>query len=141
MPRRPLLIRGRHTIVDAYGSPIEPRGGTVALCCCGASVIKPFCDRTRTFNGFRSDDEDRGRRELERPTGAARRPRSAPVATPPASTGSVVQVVSHAHQGEREVRGSRGSRLVVPGSQEAGTGTTCHRSALSRRRSSRPGRR
>jgi CDGSH-type Zn-finger protein len=55
-PDGPLLIRGRPTIVDADGNSVEPRRGTVALCRCGASAIKPFCDGTHKINGFRSDD-------------------------------------------------------------------------------------
>lgn len=55
-PDGPLLVRGRPTIVDADGNTVESRRGTVALCRCGASAIKPFCDGTHKINGFRSDD-------------------------------------------------------------------------------------
>lgn len=55
-PDGPLLVRGRPVIVDADGKEISAGRGTVALCRCGASAIKPFCDGTHKVNGFRSDD-------------------------------------------------------------------------------------
>jgi len=55
-PDGPLLVRGRPTITDVDGRVVEARRGTVALCRCGASAIKPFCDGTHKVNGFRTDD-------------------------------------------------------------------------------------
>ena len=51
-PRGPLLVRGDFEILDADGEVIEPRRGTVALCRCGGSAIKPFCDGTHKLNRF-----------------------------------------------------------------------------------------
>lgn len=40
----PLLVRGAVRIESADGDAIEPNRRTVALCRCGVSSIKPFCD-------------------------------------------------------------------------------------------------
>ena len=50
-PQGPLLVRGDFEIVDADGNTIERRR-TVALCRCGGSAIKPYCDGTHKANGF-----------------------------------------------------------------------------------------
>jgi CDGSH-type Zn-finger protein len=55
-PDGPLLVRGEARIVDAEGNPIERRRRTVALCRCGLSSIKPFCDGTHKAAGFRTDE-------------------------------------------------------------------------------------
>ena len=51
-PRGPLLVRGDFEILDAEGQPVPQRPGTVALCRCGGSAIKPFCDGTHKLNRF-----------------------------------------------------------------------------------------
>ncbi len=48
----PLLLRGDFDITDARGNKVDARRGTVALCRCGGSAIKPFCDGTHKLNGF-----------------------------------------------------------------------------------------
>ncbi len=40
----PLLVRGNYVVKDGKGKKIPARRRTVALCCCGASSIKPWCD-------------------------------------------------------------------------------------------------
>jgi CDGSH-type Zn-finger protein len=41
------------TILDADGTMIVPEPGrAIALCRCGGSSTKPFCDRTHRENGF-----------------------------------------------------------------------------------------
>lgn len=50
----PLLVRGDFEIVSASGEPVERNRRTVALCRCGVSAIKPFCDGTHKLVGFRS---------------------------------------------------------------------------------------
>ncbi|WDG17262.1 CDGSH iron-sulfur domain-containing protein [Microbacterium sp. Clip185] len=55
-PDGPLLVRGEARIVDASGNPVERRRRTVALCRCGLSSIKPFCDGTHKAAGFRTDE-------------------------------------------------------------------------------------
>ncbi|MEU5839532.1 CDGSH iron-sulfur domain-containing protein [Streptomyces diacarni] len=51
-PQGPLLLRGDFEIVDAEGQSIEARKGPVALCRCGGSAIKPFCDGTHKLLKF-----------------------------------------------------------------------------------------
>jgi CDGSH-type Zn-finger protein len=48
----PLIVRGDFRLVDADGVEIDPGRGTVALCRCGKSGIKPFCDGTHKKSGF-----------------------------------------------------------------------------------------
>jgi len=48
----PYLIRGDFTILDQDGEEIERRRETVALCRCGRSQAKPFCDGTHKAIGF-----------------------------------------------------------------------------------------
>ncbi len=49
----PYLIRGGITVVDASGKPYESKE-VVALCRCGHSNNKPFCDGQHTAQGFES---------------------------------------------------------------------------------------
>ena len=51
----PLLVRGAVEIRDADGRLVPLQRRTVALCRCGVSAIKPFCDGTHKAVGFRSD--------------------------------------------------------------------------------------
>lgn len=55
-PDGPLLVRGDFELVDAAGAPIPRRRGTVALCRCGFSALKPYCDGSHKAAGFRSGD-------------------------------------------------------------------------------------
>jgi len=50
----PLLVRGDFEIVSPSGDAVERTRRTVALCRCGVSAIKPFCDGTHKLVGFRS---------------------------------------------------------------------------------------
>ena len=50
----PLLVRGDFRLVDTDGREIDPGRDTVALCRCGKSGIKPFCDGTHKVAGFRA---------------------------------------------------------------------------------------
>ncbi len=56
-PHGPLLVRGDVEILLASGEPAPRRRSTVALCRCGASGIKPYCDGSHKAIGFRTDDE------------------------------------------------------------------------------------
>ena len=58
-PDGPLLVRGDVEILLASGEPAPRRRATVALCRCGASGIKPYCDGSHKVIGFRTDDEPR----------------------------------------------------------------------------------
>ena len=52
----PYRVSGPITLIDADGNEfdLEPheKNGTVALCRCGASTTKPFCDKTHSRIGF-----------------------------------------------------------------------------------------
>jgi CDGSH-type Zn-finger protein len=48
----PLIVRGEFRLVDTDGTEIDPGRKTVALCRCGKSGIKPFCDGTHKRAGF-----------------------------------------------------------------------------------------
>jgi CDGSH iron-sulfur domain-containing protein 3 len=48
----PYLIRGKITLTDADGNPYTVTGENVALCRCGGSQTKPFCDGSHRTNGF-----------------------------------------------------------------------------------------
>ncbi|TWD81291.1 iron-binding CDGSH zinc finger protein [Kribbella amoyensis] len=43
-PDGPLLVRGDFELLDEQGNPIDPHRGTIALCRCGKSALKPLCD-------------------------------------------------------------------------------------------------
>ncbi|WP_428964904.1 CDGSH iron-sulfur domain-containing protein [Micromonospora fluostatini] len=53
-PDGPLLVRGAFLLRAPDGTPIEPGRSTIALCRCGMSAIKPFCDGTHKVTGFRA---------------------------------------------------------------------------------------
>ena len=53
----PYKISGPITIVDAEGREfVLPEGSAVALCRCGHSANKPFCDASHKRVGFVADD-------------------------------------------------------------------------------------
>jgi hypothetical protein len=54
-PDGPLLVRGDFVLVGADGDELPRTRRTVALCRCGASVLKPYCDGSHKLTGFRSD--------------------------------------------------------------------------------------
>jgi CDGSH-type Zn-finger protein len=53
-PDGPYLIRGDFEVTDSDGRVIETRRKTIALCRCGASQTKPFCDGTHKAIGFKA---------------------------------------------------------------------------------------
>lgn len=56
-PNGPLFLRGRIRIVDADGASVR-EDTRVALCRCGASSNKPFCDGSHRKIGFTTVDTD-----------------------------------------------------------------------------------
>jgi CDGSH-type Zn-finger protein len=54
----PYIVRGRFTVLDQDGNPIETQRRTIALCRCGRSQIRPFCDGTHKLIGFRAAGHD-----------------------------------------------------------------------------------
>jgi CDGSH-type Zn-finger protein len=53
-PDGPLLVRGDVDILGPDGAPLPRRRRTVALCRCGLSALKPFCDGSHKAAGFRA---------------------------------------------------------------------------------------
>jgi CDGSH-type Zn-finger protein len=43
-PDGPLIVRGSFELCELDGTPIPRSGRAVALCRCGRSAVKPFCD-------------------------------------------------------------------------------------------------
>ena len=50
----PLVVRGQFTLAAQDGEQIPAGRRTVALCRCGRSSIKPFCDGSHARTGFRA---------------------------------------------------------------------------------------
>ena len=51
----PYLVRGPFKLLDQDGNEIELRRGTVALCRCGKSRTRPFCDGTHKLAAFAAE--------------------------------------------------------------------------------------
>jgi CDGSH-type Zn-finger protein len=56
-PDGPLLLRGAFRLTDGDGRAIDTHRRTVALCRCGASDLKPFCDGSHKLTRFRTGPE------------------------------------------------------------------------------------
>ena len=53
----PYKVEGPARVVDADGNEFVIQGGrAVALCRCGHSATKPFCDKSHRRVGFIADD-------------------------------------------------------------------------------------
>ena len=50
----PYKVTGPVTVVDAEGNEFALGEGPVALCRCGRSATKPFCDASHRAAGFQS---------------------------------------------------------------------------------------
>ena len=59
----PLLVRGRFRLQDMYGREIEVDRDTVALCRCGKSRVRPFCDGSHKLVRFQAPTGQERRRE------------------------------------------------------------------------------
>ena len=55
MKNGPLVITGAVDVLDSNGQPMTPPRPRVALCRCGHSGNKPFCDGMHNKAGFQSD--------------------------------------------------------------------------------------
>lgn len=60
----PLLVRGPFRIEDQEGNEITIRRGTVALCRCGRSRMRPFCDGTHKLVRFTAPSDAESGRKL-----------------------------------------------------------------------------
>ncbi len=60
----PYLVKGPILLLDAEGNEFRAERETVALCRCGGSTTKPFCDGTHSKAGFRA--AERAVRQEER---------------------------------------------------------------------------
>ncbi|MFG1942687.1 CDGSH iron-sulfur domain-containing protein [Nonomuraea sp. NPDC048826] len=56
----PLLVRGPFELTTQDGERIPPGRETVALCRCGRSAQKPFCDGSHKTAGFRAPSRPGG---------------------------------------------------------------------------------
>lgn len=50
----PYILEGEFTILGPSGKEIPHEGQRVAMCRCGGSTKKPFCDGTHTRIGFQA---------------------------------------------------------------------------------------
>jgi len=50
----PLLVRGPFRLVDQDGNEITAGDETIALCRCGKSRLRPFCDGTHRLVRFKA---------------------------------------------------------------------------------------
>ncbi|WP_329102796.1 CDGSH iron-sulfur domain-containing protein [Micromonospora sp. NBC_01699] len=66
----PLLVRGEFILRTALGGTVDLGRDTIALCRCGKSSIKPFCDGTHKAIGFRAGADPDPRPGAEAEPGA-----------------------------------------------------------------------
>jgi CDGSH-type Zn-finger protein len=59
----PYIVRGDVKILDPDGNEFVPKKPVIALCRCGGSTTKPFCDGTHSKIGF--DAANRAVQEAE----------------------------------------------------------------------------
>ena len=65
----PLLVRGPFKLVDQDGREIDAGRETVALCRCGKSRLRPFCDGTHKLVRFKAPSAREMGRDDRAPTG------------------------------------------------------------------------
>lgn len=109
MPYRdgPYLVRGPVVLQDQDGREIESRRPTVALCRCGKSRTRPFCDGTHQLIRFQAPSHQEDRVERTRRSRPAERERLA------AGELSTVKVTSASHQPIADGLGRAAEALVV----------------------------
>ena len=105
----PYLVRGPVLLLDQDAQVIELHRRTIALCRCGKSRMRPFCDGTHRLIGFQVPSGQEGPRErmpgpiLDADTLQKQRPqltskRRSPSSTPP-SNGSLPDRFAPQHAG------------------------------------------
>jgi CDGSH-type Zn-finger protein len=50
----PYVLQGCFQLLDEQGRPMPVRRRVIALCRCGRSGVKPFCDGSHKVTGFRA---------------------------------------------------------------------------------------
>ena len=56
----PYRVEGPVRVIDGEGNEfVLPEGSSIALCRCGHSLTKPFCDKSHRRVGFVADDVSR----------------------------------------------------------------------------------
>jgi CDGSH-type Zn-finger protein len=50
----PYLVEGSIQLYDTVGAKVPTEGAKIALCRCGASSTKPFCDGSHSRIGFKA---------------------------------------------------------------------------------------
>ena len=50
----PYIVQGKVELLDSEGNQVAVERETIALCRCGASTNKPFCDGTHSKIGFQA---------------------------------------------------------------------------------------
>jgi CDGSH-type Zn-finger protein len=63
----PLVVRGPFRLEDQDGGEIDPGREVVALCRCGRSRIRPFCDGSHKLVRFSAPSAREDRRIAARP--------------------------------------------------------------------------
>ena len=53
-PDGPYLVRGDFVVTDQHGNQLQTERRTIALCRCGKSRMRPFCDGTHNVIRFRA---------------------------------------------------------------------------------------
>jgi CDGSH-type Zn-finger protein len=53
-PDGPYLVRGNFVLQDQDGNELALQRQTIALCRCGKSRMRPFCDGTHKLIGFQA---------------------------------------------------------------------------------------
>ncbi len=58
-PDGPFLVEGPITLTDSQGNtfPLDSSKPAIALCRCGASANRPFCDGSHKQCDFQSDEQ------------------------------------------------------------------------------------
>jgi CDGSH-type Zn-finger protein len=58
-------VRGDFRLTDQDGNEIDPGRETIALCRCGKSRMRPFCDGTHKLVDFRAPSGREDGRQLD----------------------------------------------------------------------------
>ena len=69
----PLIVRGPVRLADQDGNEIETGRETIALCRCGKSRMRPFCDGSHKLVRFRAPSGREERGEFRAPSGREER--------------------------------------------------------------------